>query len=304
MKIAILGTSGFVGSHIYSYLSRLGEFELFPSYHKHRMNDKNSFYSDITKRNSLFRKLKEINPDIIINMAAIANVDFSENNPEIAYNINTDGVKNIVSIAETLSTKLIQCSTDFVFEGKKDIIYDETSRTKAVNIEGDSKAEAEKILMNSSLDDWSIFRISVPYGWRHKKSHKSFLDWLITKLEKRNKVTLLTDQFSCPTSLLELPKIIRLMILKNGKGVYHATGLEYVSRFDFGKIVSKVFEYDESLLIPITTSDLMRLNPNYKAKRPKYCKLVDKRIESELGFKKSTIENNLIELKNTGERKR
>ena len=189
-------------------------------------------------------------------------------------------------------------STDYVFQGKRNEIYNEKSTTNAVNIEGKSKSEAEKLLLANLENDSAIIRISVPYGWRKKETQKSFLDWVVSSLKDNKKIDLLTDQYNTPTSLLELGVIFEKLLNKWVGGIFHAVAPDVLSRFEFGKIICEVFDLNYELLNPITTDELKRKIPGYQAQRPMYCHLIDSRLKKDLNFQLRSVKENLLELKN------
>lgn len=299
MKIAIIGASGFVGTNIYPYLINNVQGNIHLGFNKSKLTDtENSFFIDITDKKNTFETLSKIDPNIIIHLAAEANVDRSELNKESTYKLNKEGTRNIVETSLKIGSKVIMMSTDFVFTGKKKEKYNENSPTKAVNIEGDSKAEAERLLQENIRFNFAIIRISVPYGWKTHPDQKSFLDWVVTSLTENKRINLLTDQYNSPTSLIELGPFVEKIINSNSYGIFHAVAPEIVSRYEFGLKIAKIFSFDKKLINPITTDELKNLVPSYKAPRPMYCHLINNRSENELNFKTRTIEKNLEILKN------
>ena len=298
MKLAIVGSTGFVGSSLTQYLHDTLKAEGFAGYNKNKpLNLPNSFFIDITNKDQRESIVKSIHPDIILHLAAQANVDQSEQYPELANALNYVGTKNITEIASKHNIRLIMMSTDYVFAGDRDVSYIETSPTKGVNIEGHSKEMAEKVLLETQPLDWAIIRISVPYGWRTHENQKSFFDWVIANLQNNKKINVVNDQYSCPTSLLELGPLIETIIVKHGKSIFHGVGKDYLSRYEFVLQIAQVFNLDKDLIHSITTEELKKLVPSYKAPRPLYCHLLDTRTEKEFGFSKYSVTENLIKLR-------
>lgn len=204
---------------------------------------------DITNKENctIISKLK---PDIIINTAAITDLDFCEKNQVLAKNVNIKGVENLVEISKQIGCKMIHISTDGIFHGK-DQKYVEDDTPNPINYYGKTKLESEKIV--SKLDDFLIFRTSVLYGFLSKdmletrsKYSKSmnFGLWVVDKLHQSKNIQIVNDQFSNPTLADNLVEIIFQSIEKNLIGIYHATDIGCVSRFDFVQRIAKKFNYN------------------------------------------------------------
>ena len=103
----------------------------------------NGMHLDITDEKTVDQVLAETNPDIILNLAAMTDVDECENNPSLARAINVDGVKNLCN---GFKGHFIQISTDYVFDGQKNLPYSETDFTNPLSIYGKSKLEGEKFV--------------------------------------------------------------------------------------------------------------------------------------------------------------
>jgi dTDP-4-dehydrorhamnose reductase len=299
MKIAFIGSSGFVGTNIIHYLTNNIDTDFYFGFFRNKSeSNANNFLIDITKPDLTYKSLSTINPDVIIHLAAAASVDRSETNPENTFNVNREGTRNIAQVAKKLGCKVIMTSTDYVFPGNSNEIYNEKSPTNAVNIEGKSKAEAENLLQANLGNESAIIRISVPYGWRKKETHKSFLDWVVSSLKANKKIDLLTDQYNTPTSLTELGVIFEKLLNKWVGGIFHTVAPDVLSRFEFGKIICEVFDFKYELLNPITTEELKQKVTGYQAQRPMYCHLIDSRLKKDLNFQPRSVKENLLELKN------
>ena len=113
----VIGGSSLLG---YKILTNRNNFELYASYNKNPINmeDLQSIEIDIRNKTNC-KKILEIKPDVIINTAAITNVDYCEKFEKNAFDVNVKGTENISKIAEKLGSKLIHISTDAVFSGNK-----------------------------------------------------------------------------------------------------------------------------------------------------------------------------------------
>ena len=130
-----------------------------------------------------------ISPDIIINLAALTNVDLCESNPDLAHAINFQGVKNLVNV---FKGPIIHLSTDYVFDGKLGQ-YKENDITNPINVYGVTKFKAEKILLEKSKESL-VIRTNVLYDYQ-SQSKASFLNWVVDSLNRGEKIKVVDDQF-------------------------------------------------------------------------------------------------------------
>lgn len=215
---------------------------------------------DITNRRQLGFHISFYHPQVIINAAAYTDVDGCEIHKDKAWAINVGGVKNLVNFCQEQKIKLIQLSTDYIFDGENGPYSEEDSPDPA-NFYGETKLESEKIIKESRVD-FLIVRTNVLYGFG-KNVKPNFLLWLLEKLSQNEKIKIATDQFNNPTLADNLSLCILEMVKKNISGVYHVAGSEYLSRYDFAIKVADKFNFDKNNILPAKTDLLQQ-----KAKRP------------------------------------
>ena len=273
-KVLITGAEGQLGRVLQL---KLGEcFNIIPTTKlptKMAMKNRNVRQMDITDFNSVEACISAEAPDIIINCAAMTNVDACEKDHFSAQMVNVVGVQNIVK-AVNKHTKIIQLSTDYVFEGK-DGPYVESDPTHPISYYGRSKLEGENVL-RGSLNPYCIFRGSVLYG-DPINSKPNFFAWVYDSLSKGNTINIVTDQTSNPAWLPSLADAIIKVILLNAEGIYHFGSDDYLSRYEFAILIANVFGFDATLINPVT-SDLMP----FLAPRPVHSGLAIKKITDEL----------------------
>jgi dTDP-4-dehydrorhamnose reductase len=215
---------------------------------------------DITNRRQLGFHISIYHPQIIINAAAYTDVDGCEIHKDKAWAVNAGGVRNLVSFCKEQKIKLIQLSTDYIFNGK-DGPYSEDDSPDPVNFYGETKLESEKIIKESGVD-FLIIRTNVLYGFG-KNVKSNFLLWLLEKLSQNERIQIVTDQLNNPTLADNLSLCILEIVNKNVSGTYHIAGSEYLSRYDFAMKVADKFNFDKNNILPAKTELLQQ-----KAKRP------------------------------------
>ncbi len=267
-KVLVIG-AGFLGRKLVEVFSK-NNFEVEAT-----TKDGISFSAlDITDKKAVQDFFKKAKPKTVILTASLTNVDYCEEHPEDAKKINVAGTKNVVEECRKSNSKLVFYSTDFVFGGETGN-YSEKDKTKPLCVYARTKFEAEK-LIQENLKDFLILRTSTLYGFGIDFDKKPFTEWVIESLKSGKKITVVSDQITCPTLIDDLAIATLKLVQKNKKGLFHCVGSEAISRFGFAKKISKVFELDESLITEINSSSLLQ-----KANRPKNSSLSISKIKSE-----------------------
>ncbi len=213
--------------------------------------------TDAEQVNELFRRTA---PDGVINAAAYTAVDKAEEEPELCRLVNVTAVEHLVRACRRRGTRLIQISTDYVFDGIAGP-YDENAAPSPLGVYGKSKWEAEEAVRSGGVP-YIIARTMVLYG-RSRNRRPEFVGWLIDKLRNGEPVRIVTDQFGNATLNDELATALWRLAASTFTGVIHTAGREIASRYDFALQIASFFDLDASLITPITTAEL-----GQKAPRP------------------------------------
>jgi len=214
-------------------------------------------YLDVTNPMLFKDVLKMANPDLVINLAALTNVDLCERNPELAYSINVGGIDSLVN---TFKGPIIHISTDYVFDGESGP-NKEADQTNPLNVYGLSKLASENLLLDQS-EDSLVIRTNVLYDYASRSS-ASFLNWVIYSLEEGKEINVVEDQWNNPTWTNSLGVVIGKSIDREVNGLVHWGDGDWISRYDFANKIADVFNLKKSLIKPIKTSEL-----DQTAKRP------------------------------------
>lgn len=242
----------------------------------------NKIELDITKKNLVNKVLENFNNiSVIINLAAYTNVEKAEIEKKNNNNINYLGVKNLCNYIKNKNILLISVSTDYVFDGKKNLPYLESDETNPLNNYGLSKRNAEKYIRDNIVK-YVILRTS----WVFSKKKSSFFNFIDTSI-KNNKVNLINDIFGNPTSARSLGEaILKIIIYHQQKkkfeyGIYHFCNHPITNWIDFGKYYFKIKKYDLKKIHSIKSNEL-----NLIASRPKNSSLSSKKFEKMFNFKR------------------
>ena len=305
MKLLVIGGSGLLGYKVAKMASNEHETFLTYNYRSIQIEGCTTLKLDKCDRNAVFELLEKIKPDVVIDTAALHNVDYCETHPEEAWKVNVEGTRNVAEACKKVGAKIIFISTDYVFDGTKGY-YTEEDAPNPLSYYAKTKLEAEKTIQ--SLDvNYIIARPSVIYGWNPSEvsglkssSGKSvnFVVWALQKLEKGEEIKAVTDQYSSPTLADNLAEALLVMASSEKQGIYHTAGKDCVNRYEFTLKIAEVFGLDKSLIKPVTSEIFKQV-----AKRPKKCCLDVSKAEKDFGIRFLTVEEGLKLMKNQKESK-
>lgn len=215
---------------------------------------------DISDKDSLTSYFSTHNFDYCINCAAYTNVEEAETNMDLAFKINSEGVKNLAEVCKLNSTILIHISTDFVFDGKKQEPYNEEDSTNPLNVYGASKLAGEKHV-EAILPSHFIIRTS----WLYSVYGKNFVKTIISKIKEKKKLQIVTTQIGTPTSCIDLSEFIYFLIKSKIKkfGLYNFSALGQASWYEFAKQIQKRLNETQSEIVPTDSFPSKVIRPNY-----------------------------------------
>lgn len=287
MKILLFGVNGQVGWE----LKRLLESsEDIISLDRNQANFENP--------GELKNILMKVRPRVIINAAAYTNVDKAESEIEKAYLINAKAVGVLAESAKHLGSTLIHYSTDYVFDGSKDVSYVESDKTCPINTYGKSKLEGEKAIFLSGCE-YVIFRTSWVYG-RHGNN---FIKTILRLAQEKDSLQIVDDQVGAPTSAELIAHITTLIIqkIKNKssinnelKGLYNLVPSGETTWYDFARFIIEQ-SMEAGLKFRVSLDSLLPISSeNYPlpAKRPKNSRLSTEKLTSILGIEMPSWQQN------------
>jgi len=292
-KILITGASGKVGEAITRFLINETDWGIILlSENANKLNPSvryKTYQVDLKNKKLLKEICFDERPDVIINCAAMTNVDGCEDEKELCWNLNVNLVEDLGSIAKILEAHLITISTDYIFDGK-DGPYDENYSPNPLSYYGKSKLAAENYC-RSHLDKYSIIRTNVVYGYS-SYDKTNFIEWVEAKLSKGEELTLIDGQYCNPTLSDDIAHTIFRCIEKNAYGIYNAAGKDWMNRFEIALIIAETYGYDKSLINEVASSTFKQ-----KAIRPEKGGLITLKAETNLGINYSGLENGLYTIK-------
>lgn len=251
MKILLIGNTGFIGTVLYNFLKK--EYEV---------TGINSQSLDITDCNILKNFIINNSFDLIILCAACKDIKKLENNPDYAYQINTQPAK---IISQNSKSRIVFISTDYVFDGQKGS-YKDTDKTNPTTIYGKTKNDAEKNIQENS-SNYTIIRTAAVLG-----KGSLFFDWLLNCLKQEKEIEIFEDCYFSPTPVNFLCEIIEHAINDtNPPRIIHAVCEKKLSRFELAQYIAKTTD-SKCKLIPIKTGF-----KDYSLQQSEYVKNIQKK---------------------------
>ena len=233
LRILLTGKNGQVGAELAALLPHVGEVAAF---------GRNEL--DLSKPDQIRRAIREVRPSIIVNAAAYTLVDQAETDKEQARIINAEAPALMAEEAKKIGAALVHYSTDYVFDGSRNLPYDETDQPCPINVYGKTKLAGEVAIQTVGLPHL-IFRTAWVYGIRGR----NFLLTILRLATEREELKVVRDQFGAPTWSHEIAKgteRVLLQLCPQGReaistfsGVYHMTAAGKTSWFEFAKAILK-----------------------------------------------------------------
>jgi len=271
MNILVIGGSGLVGSNVVAECSEKGWNVTSTSLETERGSHRQLDKTDADATESLIR---EVDPDAVIDTAAFHAVDECETRRAKAWDVNAHGTRNVAVAADQVDAHALFLSTDYVFPGlPSEAPYDEADSIDPVNYYAHAKYAGEQAA--KIADRSTVLRPSVIYGL----DSANFVTWALGELEAGNDIDIVDDQISRPTYAPDLATACVEIVEAGQEGVFHATGPESFSRYEFTLELASAFGFETDLVSPISTAEF-----GQEAKRPRDSSLDSSALYETLGW--------------------
>lgn len=294
MKIFITGSNGLLGQKVIANLQdNYPDVEIVAvSKGKNRLSSLSGFkyYEvDISEKDNIVSLITKESPNVVINSAAITNVDQCEDHKQLCWDVNVNAVKHIVTACEKVNAHLIHLSTDFIFDGEAGP-YNEDDQANPLSYYGESKLASENIVKSASCS-WSIVRTVLVYGLGENLGRSNIVLWAIDALKKKSKMNVVDDQFRTPTLAEDLADGCIKLAMQKKNGVYNISGKDFMSILELVQRLGAFFEMSTEHVKVISSTTL-----NQAAKRPPVTGFVLDKAFHELAYQPVTFEQGLAEI--------
>jgi dTDP-4-dehydrorhamnose reductase len=263
MRIVVIGANGQLGTDIVTAFLRDGH-EVFGLTHSD---------IELSDVDSVAKQLKGTHADVIVNTAAMHNVESCEKDPQRAFAVNALGARTLALLANDLGAKLVHISTDYVFDGTKSTPYEESDATNPLNVYGNTKLAGE-YFVRATAQKHFVVRTSAIYGKNpcRAKGGLNFIQLMLKLSRERSEIRVVDSEVITPTSSSELARQIVVLSRSEAYGLYHATAEGSCSWYEFAREIFAMTGTNVALKVADPTEFPM------KVRRPKYSVLENRSL--------------------------
>ena len=252
MRLLITGASGLLGLNLALRIAQDADNDhiVYGSVHRHTIKT-GAFQvieTDLLQPGAVERLLDQVQPDWVIHCAALADVDACEGSPSLAHQMNTALPAQLASYVARGGARLVHISTDAVFDGQRGL-YREEDQPNPLSVYARSKLEGE-LAVAAANPEAIIARVNL-FGWS-LSGRRSLAEFFFNNLSAGKQVNGFTDVFFCPVLVNDLAPLLLKMLSRGLRGLYHATGRDCTSKYEFGRAIAAHFGLDAGLIQPIS----------------------------------------------------
>jgi len=294
MRLLVVGANGLLGSNVVSVGLRRG-WDVYGSYHSTRPSfDIPLVKFDLRNASSFPTLLDRFGPDVVVNCAAMTDVDSCESNPAAARQINGEAPGRLACACADRPVRFVHTSTDYVFDGEHDEPYAEADPTNPLQRYGETKLLGERLVQNE-LDDFLLTRFSFVYGLHGDTGLLvGFPAWVRDRIESGSETPAFTDQWVSPTRAGQAAKTIHNLIESGSNGSFHVAARSCLTPYRFASLLIDELGYGSDLLQEGLMEDV-----NRAATRPKNTCLSVEKVAEELGRPQPIVKDELSAISDT-----
>ncbi len=249
MRVLVIGASGFIGRYLARRLDSLAGVETYCTFRSRPAgDDRNHWYQvELTDPVALDKVFGMIRPDMVVHLAAMADVGTCEREQETATEVNVGATSELVKLCLSGGARLLFVSTEYVFDGSQGF-YREDDAANPTTHYGRTKREAEQAV--ATLDAYGAsLRTSIVYGWPWP-GRRNFVPALVERLRRGEAYHGGTGVMRSPVYVEHLVDGLARLVEEFHPGIHHLAGSNWVSMYDFARAVAREFGLDQGLVMP------------------------------------------------------
>lgn len=268
----VVGASGQVGGYLMRVLQEAGQ-KAIGTYG--RDAQPGLIPLEMRDEREIVSALNQFKPNVVYVPACNPNVEWIEEHPREAHEINVKATLQVIRAASSRGLKTVFYSSDYVFDGRNGP-YAEDAPTHPLNVYGQHKLMVEQEI-SAMTRDALILRTAVVFGYERQR--KNFVYTMKRLLGGGQAMRIPSDQISSPTYAKSLASYTVKLVLEGQSGIFNVVGADILSRYDFAVIAARMFGWDPGFIQPVTTDQLAQ-----KAKRPLRAGLITKKLVDTTGL--------------------
>jgi len=229
---------------------------------------------DVRIERDTVEKISRLRPEVVLNLAALTNVDECESQAERTFSVNAEGMRHVALGAVKCGAKVVYISTDYVFDGQKGRPYVEDDVPHPLNVYGRSKLQGERYVQELTEDG-----VIVRTQWLFGKHGNNFVASVLRQVGEKKELSIVDDQTGSPTYTVDLAKVLSALIQREAKGIFHAVNSNTCTWFKFGQSILEFSGITGVSVRPISSREL-----NRQAIRPPYSGLSCQKLKQVTGM--------------------
>ena len=267
-KIAVIGSTGQLGTDFVEALRRDGECEALSLSHQD---------CDCTNAAQVTSVLRDFTPDAVINCAAYVRVDDCEDHALDAFGVNAIGSLNVARACAEISALCVFISTDYVFDGSKVGPYVESDAPRPINVYGASKLAGEYLVEQTS-SSWLIVRMASLFGKTGARGKGgNFVETIIKKAKEGELLRVVDDVIMSPTYTSDASTGLMLLLHERATGIFHMANDGACTWYEFAKAIVDFTRIDAEV-VPVSRDQFRTRahrprNSALRSERASGCKL-------------------------------
>ena len=247
-SMLIFGGGGFVGGNLATIANHEGwEVAVAERTIKPGLDFATWTLVDITSLHAVQEIIDQVNPNVVINLAAMADIDKAEQERQQTWKINVDGARNVAECCAVANIHHIYFSSDAIFDGEQDR-YVEEALPAPLNFYGQTKAEAEKAVLAVHPKS-VVVRVSLVLGFPVTGGN-SFFAGLAAKLKTGVQIPVPEDEIRTPVDVITLSECVLELAENDYAGILHIGSTDSIDRYSLTRKVTQKMGYDQELVVP------------------------------------------------------
>lgn len=241
MRVLVTGASGMLGRDVCSVFEE-----------KHEVVATGAEEMDVRDHALVFQTINQVRADVVVHLAGITDEDKCEEEPDLAYSVNTLGTKNVALACQRLRATMVYVSTLAVFDGTKCAPYTEFDKPNPQSQYAKTKYQGE-LLVRDFLDEYYVVRAGWLFGGGQRD--KKFVGMIIDLARTRTELMVVNDKFGSPTYTKDLSSGIQQLLETGQYGTYHMVNTgPGSSRYEIARKTLKYAKIDTCRLIPCSSA--------------------------------------------------